>query len=46
MSDKVLDHVVGSKQAGLAFFDQAMIRGDVDIQSEAPFGIGDLAIRR
>jgi uncharacterized phosphosugar-binding protein len=25
VSDKVLDHVVGSKQAGLAFFDQAMI---------------------
>lgn len=25
MPDKVLDHVVGSKQAGLAFFDQAMV---------------------
>jgi len=23
--NKVLDHVVGSKQAGLAFFDQAMV---------------------
>ncbi|MGA7168914.1 MAG: SIS domain-containing protein, partial [Candidatus Sulfotelmatobacter sp.] len=25
MPDKLLDHVVSSKQAGLAFFDQAMI---------------------